>query len=149
MNSNNLLTTVFRNRQCARRNRGYCPTTYMMFDAMMALLSFPRFCSHKPNSSCSHSNTAQQNGMHDNASENITITSNCNNYADTVTVRTGHETMDWTDSVILRYVNRTINYQIQQTNGNATSRLDGPPKKRLYRQLRRCTVGDAHVVRYH
>ena len=57
MNSNNLLTTVFKKRQCARRKRGYCPTTYMMFDAMIALLSFPRFCSHKPNSSCSNITT--------------------------------------------------------------------------------------------
>ena len=59
MNSNNLLTTVFRKRQWARRNRGYCPTTYMMFDAMIALLSFPRFCSHNPNSSCSNSTSKQ------------------------------------------------------------------------------------------
>lgn len=29
MNSNNLFTTVFRNFQCALRNLGYCPTTYL------------------------------------------------------------------------------------------------------------------------
>ena len=52
MNSNNLLTTVFRNLQWARRKRGYCPTTYMMLEAMMALLSLPRFCSHSPRRSC-------------------------------------------------------------------------------------------------
>lgn len=51
MNSKSLFTTVFRNRQWARKNRGYCPTTYMIFEAMMALLSFPLFCSHKPNRS--------------------------------------------------------------------------------------------------
>lgn len=27
---------------------GYCPTMYMIFEAMMALLSFPLFCSHSP-----------------------------------------------------------------------------------------------------
>mmetsp|Transcript_9498 Transcript_9498/g.23767 ORF Transcript_9498/g.23767 Transcript_9498/m.23767 type:complete len:274 (+) Transcript_9498:1421-2242(+) len=48
MNSNNLLTTVFRNFQCARRKRGYWPTMYMILDAMTALLSFPRVCSHMP-----------------------------------------------------------------------------------------------------
>lgn len=52
MNSNNLLTTVFRNFQCARRNRGYWPTMYMMLEAMMALLSLPLFCSHRPSKSC-------------------------------------------------------------------------------------------------
>jgi len=52
MNSNSLLTTVFKKRQWARKKRGYWPTTYMMFDAMIALLSLPRFCSHSPNSSC-------------------------------------------------------------------------------------------------
>ena len=56
MNSNSLLTTVFKKRQWARRKRGYWPTTYMMLDAMIALLSLPRFCSHSPSSSC----TAQQ-----------------------------------------------------------------------------------------
>jgi hypothetical protein len=29
MNSNNLLTTVFKNFQWALKNRGYCPTTYL------------------------------------------------------------------------------------------------------------------------
>lgn len=52
MNSKSLLTTVFRNFQCCRKKRGYCPTTYMMLLAMMALLSLPLFCSHKPNKSC-------------------------------------------------------------------------------------------------
>lgn len=52
MNSKSLLTTVFKNFQCARRNRGYWPTTYMMFEAMIALLSLPRFCSHNPSRSC-------------------------------------------------------------------------------------------------
>ncbi len=33
------------------RNLGYCPTMYMMLEAMMALLSFPLFCSHSPSSS--------------------------------------------------------------------------------------------------
>ena len=74
MNSKSLLTTVFRNLQCARRNRGYWPTMYMMFDAMIALgnmgfkilifrlnkrilmvpftlLSLPFFCSHNPSKS--------------------------------------------------------------------------------------------------
>jgi len=51
INSNNLLTTVFRNFQCARRNLGYCPTTYMILDAIMALLSFPFFCSQRPSKS--------------------------------------------------------------------------------------------------
>jgi hypothetical protein len=36
MNSKSLLTTVLRNFQCARRNRGYCPTTYMILDAITA-----------------------------------------------------------------------------------------------------------------
>ena len=54
MNSNNLLTTVLRKRQWARRKRGYCPTTYIMFDAMIALLSLPRFCSQSPSSSWHH-----------------------------------------------------------------------------------------------
>jgi len=47
MNSNSLFTTVFRNFQCRRRNRGYCPTTYMMLDAITALWSFPRVISHR------------------------------------------------------------------------------------------------------
>ena len=51
MNSKSLLTTVFRNLQWALRNLGYWPTTYMMLDAMMALLSLPLFCSHNPNKS--------------------------------------------------------------------------------------------------
>ena len=51
INSNNLLTTVFRNFQCARRNLGYCPTTYMMLDAIIALLSLPFFCSQRPSKS--------------------------------------------------------------------------------------------------
>mmetsp|Transcript_1809 Transcript_1809/g.4478 ORF Transcript_1809/g.4478 Transcript_1809/m.4478 type:complete len:202 (-) Transcript_1809:440-1045(-) len=51
MNSNSLLTTVLRNFQCAFRNLGYCPTTYMMLEATTALLSFPRFCSQSPNRS--------------------------------------------------------------------------------------------------
>ena len=33
------------------RNLGYWPTMYMMFEAMMALLSLPLFCSHKPSNS--------------------------------------------------------------------------------------------------
>ena len=33
------------------RNLGYWPTMYMMFDAMIALLSFPFFCSHNPSKS--------------------------------------------------------------------------------------------------
>merc|ERR1740117_160246 len=48
INSNSLLTTVLRNFQCARRNRGYCPTTYIMLEATTALLSFPRFISPRP-----------------------------------------------------------------------------------------------------
>ncbi len=51
MNSKSLLTTVLRNLQWALRKRGYCPTMYMMLEAMMALLSFPFFCSHNPNRS--------------------------------------------------------------------------------------------------
>mmetsp|Transcript_53360 Transcript_53360/g.115845 ORF Transcript_53360/g.115845 Transcript_53360/m.115845 type:complete len:224 (-) Transcript_53360:86-757(-) len=51
MNSNSFLTTVLRNFQCAFRKRGYCPTTYMMFEAITALLSLPRVNSHKPSSS--------------------------------------------------------------------------------------------------
>lgn len=34
------------------KNLGYCPTMYMMFEAMIALLSFPRLISHKPRRSC-------------------------------------------------------------------------------------------------
>lgn len=48
INSNNLLITVFRNFQWTRRKRGYCPTTYIIFEAITALLSLPRFCSHRP-----------------------------------------------------------------------------------------------------
>ena len=33
------------------RNLGYWPTMYMMLEAMMALLSLPLFCSHRPSSS--------------------------------------------------------------------------------------------------
>lgn len=51
MNSNSLLITVLRNFQWQRRKRGYWPTTYIMLDAMTALLSFPRFCSHNPSKS--------------------------------------------------------------------------------------------------
>lgn len=51
INSKSLLMTVLRNRQCMRRNLGYCPTMYMMFDAMIALLSFPLFCSQRPSKS--------------------------------------------------------------------------------------------------
>ena len=36
MNSNSLFTTVLRNLQWALRNLGYCPTMYMMLDAMIA-----------------------------------------------------------------------------------------------------------------
>lgn len=52
MNSNNLLTTVFKNFQWALKNLGYWPTMYMIFDAIIALLSLPLFCSHNPNRSC-------------------------------------------------------------------------------------------------
>mmetsp|Transcript_48320 Transcript_48320/g.114985 ORF Transcript_48320/g.114985 Transcript_48320/m.114985 type:complete len:234 (+) Transcript_48320:1624-2325(+) len=51
MNSKFLFTTVLRNFQWARRKRGYCPTTYMMLEAMTALLSFPRVISHSPSRS--------------------------------------------------------------------------------------------------
>lgn len=51
INSNSLLTTVFKNFQWALRNRGYCPTMYMMSEAQTALLSFPRFISVRPKSS--------------------------------------------------------------------------------------------------
>ena len=47
-NSNSLLTTVFKNFQWARRNLGYWPTTYIMLEAIIALLSFSFFCSHRP-----------------------------------------------------------------------------------------------------
>ena len=33
------------------RNLGYWPTMYMIFEAMIALLSLPLFCSHRPSSS--------------------------------------------------------------------------------------------------
>ena len=33
------------------RNLGYCPTMYIIFDAIIALLSFPRLISHKPSKS--------------------------------------------------------------------------------------------------
>lgn len=51
INSKSLLTTVLRNFQWALRKRGYCPTMYIMLEAMMALLSFPLFCSHRPSRS--------------------------------------------------------------------------------------------------
>ena len=51
MNSKFLLTTVLRNLQWALRNLGYCPTTYIILLAMIALLSFPLFCSHRPSRS--------------------------------------------------------------------------------------------------
>lgn len=51
MNSNSLWTTVLRNRQCACKNCGYWPTTYMMLDAMAALLSLPLLFSHMRSSS--------------------------------------------------------------------------------------------------
>merc|ERR1719422_1300472 len=51
MNSNSLLTTVFKNLQWALRKRGYWPTIYIMLDAIIALLSLPFFCSHNPNRS--------------------------------------------------------------------------------------------------
>lgn len=63
MNSKSLFTTVFRNRQWARKKRGYCPTTYMMLDAMIALLSLPRFCSHRPRRSAANKKTNQQPGI--------------------------------------------------------------------------------------
>lgn len=57
MNSNSLFTTVFKNFQCALRKRGYWPTMYMMLDAIMALLSFPLFCSHRPSRSYTNTHT--------------------------------------------------------------------------------------------
>lgn len=48
MNSNSLLTTVFKNFQCAFRKRGYWPTIYIMSDATTALLSLPRLISQRP-----------------------------------------------------------------------------------------------------
>ena len=51
MNSKSLLTTVFKNFQCALRNRGYWPTMYIMSEATTALLSFPRLISQSPNRS--------------------------------------------------------------------------------------------------
>lgn len=80
-NSNNLLTTVLRNFQCAFKKRGYCPTMYMIFEALSvdsprrlahardtvdrrrgwthttALLSFPRFISVNPSKSVQHPQT--------------------------------------------------------------------------------------------
>mmetsp|Transcript_31953 Transcript_31953/g.89467 ORF Transcript_31953/g.89467 Transcript_31953/m.89467 type:complete len:257 (-) Transcript_31953:1101-1871(-) len=47
MNSKSFFTTVLRNFQWYRRNRGYCPTTYMMFDAMTALLALPLVISQR------------------------------------------------------------------------------------------------------
>mmetsp|Transcript_2464 Transcript_2464/g.8866 ORF Transcript_2464/g.8866 Transcript_2464/m.8866 type:complete len:248 (+) Transcript_2464:2484-3227(+) len=47
MNSKSLFTTVLRNFQCARRKRGYWPTTYMMLLAITALCSLPRMISHR------------------------------------------------------------------------------------------------------
>ena len=47
MNSNSFLTTVFRKFQFCFRKVGYCPTTYMMFEATTALFSLPFFCSHR------------------------------------------------------------------------------------------------------
>lgn len=51
MNSNSLFTTVFKNFQCALKNLGYCPTMYIILEAIMALLSLPFFCSHNPSKS--------------------------------------------------------------------------------------------------
>ena len=36
MNSNSLLTTVFKNLQCALKKRGYWPTMYIILDAIIA-----------------------------------------------------------------------------------------------------------------
>mmetsp|Transcript_9005 Transcript_9005/g.22202 ORF Transcript_9005/g.22202 Transcript_9005/m.22202 type:complete len:251 (+) Transcript_9005:1928-2680(+) len=47
MNSKSLFTTVLRNFQCCLKKRGYWPTTYMMLEAMTALLSFPLVISHR------------------------------------------------------------------------------------------------------
>ena len=47
MNSNSFLTTVLRNFQCEFKNLGYCPTTYIILAATIALLSFPFLFSHK------------------------------------------------------------------------------------------------------
>jgi len=47
MNSNSLRITVFKKFQFARRNLGYWPTTYMIFDATTALFSLPFFYSHR------------------------------------------------------------------------------------------------------
>src|SRR3990167_9970406 len=51
INSNNLLMTVFKNFQCDCKNRGYCPTMYIMSLAITALLSFPRVFSTMFNNS--------------------------------------------------------------------------------------------------
>merc|ERR1719163_777649 len=51
MNSKSLFTTVLRNFQWARRNRGYCPTTYIILEAMQALLPLPRLTSQSPSRS--------------------------------------------------------------------------------------------------
>lgn len=47
MNSNSLLTTVFKNFQWALRNLGYWPTTYIIFEAMTALFPFPLVVSQR------------------------------------------------------------------------------------------------------
>ena len=50
----NINFTILKDRSIPHthlRNRGYCPTMYMMLEATMALLSFPLFCSHRPRSS--------------------------------------------------------------------------------------------------
>ena len=49
-----IIFTILKDRSIPHthlRNRGYCPTMYMMLEATMALLSFPLFCSHRPRSS--------------------------------------------------------------------------------------------------
>lgn len=46
MNSNNFLMTVFKKVQLFLRKVGYCPTTYMMHEAITALFSFPFLISH-------------------------------------------------------------------------------------------------------
>lgn len=38
--------TVFKNPQLCFKKLGYCPTTYMIHDAMTALFYFPFFRSH-------------------------------------------------------------------------------------------------------
>ena len=47
MNSNNFFTTVLKKVQLFLRNVGYCPTTYMIQEAITALFYFPFFISHK------------------------------------------------------------------------------------------------------